>query len=125
TGGKVAVVGEDDQRKSIDRVGRSVRRAKMGEVGMKVARCASWPIGQGLYDQYARQDDTRLGETFGQHQARRQRGRQVAARRAGGGNHQFRARVQSAPRVVERVDGRARLEVQIAARVDTFQQMPE
>ena len=48
-----------------------------------------------------------------------------APRRADGGDHQLRAFVQAAARVVERVDRGAGLKVQVASPVDALQQMPQ
>ena len=59
----------------------------------------------------------------GKRRSRGQLRRQLAARRPDGGDHQLRAFVEPAARVVERVDRRAGLEVQIGSPIDALQQM--
>ena len=67
----------------------------------------------------------RLGESVRQAQIARQLRRQRPARRTNGGEHDLRAFVQAAAGIIQRVDRRARLEVQVARPVDALQQMRE
>src|SRR5262249_50819364 len=69
--------------------------------------------------------DGRVGEPVGQVQVVREVGRQGAALGAGGGDDQLGALVEAGARVVERVDRRARLEVQVGLPIDALQQVAE
>ena len=71
---------EDDERKGVDRVARSIRRAEPSKVGVNVGRRPHGGLaGRRLHDQHARQHDARLAEPRRENQTRRQRSRQLAA----------------------------------------------
>src|SRR5262249_21039997 len=112
-------------RKGVDRIGWSIRCAETGKIRVNICGRSCGREGWCLNDQHARQHDPWLLEPLGQEQPCRQRGRQCASWWTGDGEHELRALVQSRPRVVEGVDGRARLEVQVSTRIEAFQQVPK
>src|SRR5438128_993671 len=75
--------------------------------------------------QYARQRDPRLAEPIGKPQVFGQLDGELALRWSNGGNHQLRAFVERPAGIVERVDRRLGLKVQVAPPIDTAEQVAE
>ena len=118
--GELAVVDDHDQREAADRVVGTERPAERGDVaGRRGDRavpgrpgCRAAPAAGSRKPSGRRRP---AGSSAGS----------VAAARAGGGDHDLRALVQAVARVVERVDRRPGLEVQVVRPVDALEQVAE
>lgn len=125
--GEFAVINERNERESVDTRSRIEVPQELPDRAflLAVTRTESCVERRRGDDQNSGNRDTRIVKPVGQRQLSRNRCRQLAARRASGGNDELGAGVKTVPRVVERVDRRLRLEMQIGAPIGSLQDVTE